>query len=127
MGHEQQCQAALQFYRKDLEGEMFKEVKQSDEEKVAKSFSLTCLIEKIKTFLSILMFQHPSFLRNMLYLSTLFLCIGWCGFSILSFYAVEIFQLSGSPLSAANTSWITSTTKIVCSVAAFYVLHKYKR
>ena len=128
MGHEQQCQAALQFYRKDLEGEIFKAVKQSEEEDtIAKSFSVTSLMEKIKTFLSLLMFQYPSFLRNMLYLSTLFLCIGWCGFSILSFYAVEIFQLSGSPLSAANTSWITSSTKIVCSVAAFYVLHKYKR
>lgn len=128
MGHDRQCQAALQFYRKDLEGEIFKAVKQSEEEeKIAKSFSITSLIEKMKTFLSLLMFQYPSFLRNMLYLSTLFLCIGWCGFSILSFYAVEIFQLSGSPLSAANTSWITSSTKIVCSVAAFYVLHKYKR
>ena len=50
-----------------------------------------------------------------------------CGFSILSFYATEIFTASGSPFSASNTSWITSLTKIVCSMASFYVLHRFNR
>merc|ERR1711915_1065583 len=57
----------------------------------------------------------------------MFFSLGWNGFSILSFYAVEIFQLSGSPLSAVHTSWIVSTTKIACSIVAFYVLHKFDR
>merc|ERR1719483_1048176 len=73
------------------------------------------------------MLQDPSIISNMLFLAGLFLSIGWCGFSILSFYAVEIFQLSGSPFSASNTSWITASTKIGCSLVAFYVLHKYNR
>ena len=51
--------------------------------------------------------QDKAFWRRVLFLSTLFSLIGWCGFSILSFYAVEVFQLSGSPISAAHTSWIT--------------------
>merc|ERR1711892_1371153 len=124
MGHEKRCQEALNFYQKDLEGEKLNLEKKTENEE---SFPKFIIVVKLKTFLRLIMFQYPDFLRNMLFLSTLFLCIGWCGFSILSFYAVEIFQLSGSPLSASNTSWITSTTKIVCSIAAFYVLHKFNR
>merc|ERR1719266_3112422 len=62
-----------------------------------------------------------------IFLSTLFALIGWCGFPILSFYAVEIFSKSGSPFSASHTSWITSITKIVCSIGSFYVLHRFDR
>ena len=124
MGHEKRCQEALNFYQKDLEGEKLNLEKKTENEE---SFPKFIIVVKLKTFLRLIMFQYPDFLRNMLFLSALFLCIGWCGFSILSFYAVEIFQLSGSPLSASNTSWITSTTKIVCSIAAFYVLHKFNR
>merc|ERR1712241_1574530 len=68
-----------------------------------------------------------NFWKKVLYLSLLFCGIGWCGFSILSFYAVEVFQESGSPFSPSTTSWVTSLTKIVCSSLAFYVLHKFDR
>ena len=34
---------------------------------------------------------------------------------------------SGSPFSASHTSWITSITKIVCSIGSFYVLHRFDR
>jgi len=129
MGHEQQCQEALKFYQKDLEGAKSKPVIKpiNDNKTPHPRFNVVILVEKCKTFLHLLMLQDPSFVTHLLYLSALFVCIGWCGFSILSFYAVEIFQLSGSPLSASNTSWITSTTKIGCSLAAFYVLHKFNR
>jgi len=128
MGQEKRCQEALRFYKKDLEGAGSKLViKTFNENKTESKQPIVILVEKLKTFLSLLMLQDPSIISNMLYLAGLFLSIGWCGFSILSFYAVEIFQLSGSPFSASNTSWITASTKIGCSLVAFYVLHKYNR
>ena len=71
--------------------------------------------------------QDRSFWRRVLFLSALFALIGWCGFSILSFYATEIFTKSGSPISATHTSWITASTKIFCAILSFYVLHKFSR
>ena len=71
--------------------------------------------------------QDRSFWRRVLFLSVLFALIGWCGFSILSFYATEIFTKSGSPISATHTSWITASTKIFCAILSFYVLHKFSR
>ena len=65
------------------------------------------LVGKLKTVLRTLSLQGSSFWQNFAFLSLLFLLLGWCGFSILSFYAVEVFQLSGSPISAAHTSWVT--------------------
>ena len=65
------------------------------------------LLERLKGNLHALTTQDSAFWRNFAFLSCLFLLLGWCGFSILSFYAVEVFQLSGSPISAAHTSWIT--------------------
>ena len=71
--------------------------------------------------------QDTSFWRRVLFLSVLFALIGWCGFSILSFYATEIFTKSGSPISATHTSWITASTKIFCAILSFYVLHRFSR
>jgi len=71
--------------------------------------------------------QDKTFWRLVALLSLLFACVGWCGFSILSFYATEIFSKSGSPFSAAHTSWITSVTKIICAMGSFYVLHRFQR
>ena len=65
------------------------------------------LLERLKGNLHTLTLQDSAFWRNFAVLASLFLLLGWCGFSILSFYAVEVFQLSGSPISAAHTSWIT--------------------
>ena len=65
------------------------------------------LLERVKAILHTLTLQGSAFWCNFAFLATLFLLLGWCGFSILSFYAVEVFQLSGSPISAAHTSWIT--------------------
>jgi len=124
-GQVHKCQAALEFYKKDLEEEAFKQIvnKENKESERKHSVHPKRLIENLKIVLK----QYPSFPGHLAFLITLFLCIGWCGFSILSFYAVEIFQLSGSPLSASNTSWITSTTKIICSILAFYALHRMNR
>lgn len=71
--------------------------------------------------------QDSVFWRRVLFLSVLFALIGWCGFSILSFYATEIFTKSGSPISATHTSWITASTKIFCAILSFYVLHRFSR
>ena len=65
------------------------------------------LLERLKGNLHALTLQDSAFWRNFAFLASLFLLLGWCGFSILSFYAVEVFQLSGSPISAVHTSWIT--------------------
>ena len=34
---------------------------------------------------------------------------------------------SGSPLEARHTAWITSVTKVVCSIPTFYILHRFNR
>ena len=34
---------------------------------------------------------------------------------------------SGSPLEARHTAWITSVTKVVCSIPTFYILHRFDR
>ena len=104
-GHEQQCQESLKFYQKDLESSRIKTTKKdtADKKHLVTTTNLLVLIKRFKTFMHLVILQDPYFLRNLLYLSTLFVCIGWCGFSILSFYAVEIFKLSGSPLPALDT------------------------
>ena len=51
--------------------------------------------------------QGSDFWLNFAFLAFLSFLFGWCGFPILSFYAVEIFHLSGSPISASNTACIT--------------------
>ena len=51
--------------------------------------------------------QGSDFWLNFAFLALLSFLFGWCGFPLLSFYAVEIFHLSGSPLSASNTACIT--------------------
>jgi len=71
--------------------------------------------------------KSEQFWSRFIFLAVLFALLGWCGFPILSFYAVEIFSKSGSPFSASHTSWITSITKIVCSIGSFYVLHRFDR
>lgn len=80
------------------------------------------LVENLKEI-----FQDKSTRFSFALLSLLFAGVGLSGFSILSFYAPEIFVASGSPISASHTSWITSITKIVMSCGSFYVLHKFNR
>ena len=64
-------------------------------------------MERMKALLRTLSQQGKQFWKDLAFLSLLFVLVGWSGFSILSFYAVEIFQRSGSPISAEHTSWIT--------------------
>ena len=92
-----------------------------------KNNKLVKIVDKLNEVSTSLLSRERSFWRLVISMSLLFACIGWCGFSILSFYATEIFSKSGSPFSAAHTSWITSVTKIICSVASFYVLHRFNR
>jgi hypothetical protein len=63
--------------------------------------------ERVKALLYTFAQQGSNFWHNFAFLAALFCLLGWCGFSILSFYAVEVFQLFGSPISAAHTSWVT--------------------
>ena len=105
-GRNEEAQEAADFYRISLpesssvilEGP----VCQDDVKETKKG-----LLERLKGIQHTLSLQGSSFWCNFAFLATLFLLLGWCGFSILSFYAVEVFQLSGSPISAAHTSWIT--------------------
>ena len=127
MGHNNQRQEALKFYQKDLEGSQQKTEDLPTKKSDGTRTNLLVSKARFETFMNSIISQDPSFLRNLIFLSTLFICIGFGGFSVLSFYAVEIFQLSGSPLPASDTSWIVSITMIGCSVASFYVLHKYNR
>ena len=101
-GRNEEAQEAAAFYRISLpalimEGPLCQDVKETKKG----------LLERLKGILHTLTLQGSSFWCNFAFLATLFLLLGWCGFSILSFYAVEVFQLSGSPISAAHTSWIT--------------------
>ena len=108
MGHNQKCGEALTFYMKDLEGLQNKKDKKPTKKSQEHRRNLLVSKARVKSFLHSIILRDPSFLRN-----------------FLSFYAVEIFKLSGSPLPALDTSWIVSITKIGCSVSSFYVLHKY--
>jgi len=118
----------MKFYQKEMAIEEcvdihIIEISKQDEKKHA---ALT-LAGNINDISKSIFSKDINFWKKVLYLSLLFCGIGWCGFSILSFYAVEVFQESGSPFSPSTTSWITSLTKIVCSSVAFYVLHKFDR
>ena len=97
-GRLQEAKEAATFYRNSLP-----EVSESQGVREAKK----SLLERLKGNLHTLTLQDSAFWSNFAFLASLFLLLGWCGFSILSFYAVEVFQLSGSPISAAHTSWIT--------------------
>ena len=101
-GRLQEAKEAATFYRISLpepsESQGVKEAKKS-------------LLERLKGSLHNLTLQDSAFWRKFAFLASLFLLLGWCGFSILSFYAVEVFQLSGSPISAVHTSWITRCIK----------------
>jgi len=86
------------------------------------------LVEQLKASLRNLTLQQDSaFWLNFSFLAALNLLFGLSGFPILSFYAVEIFQLSGSPISASYTACITSVTRIICAFCSFYSLHKFSR
>ena len=128
-GQTKKCELALKFYHKNLDEKQIKiqivEIESKDDDK--KRHAMLVLVGNLNDFSKSILEQGQSFWKNFLYLAVLFTSIGWGGFSILSFYAVEVFQRSGSPFSASNTSWITSLTKIVCSIGAFYVLHTFKR
>ena len=104
-GRLQEAREAAAFYRISLPESSLvisEESKSQDVKEANKS-----LLERLKGILRTLTLQGSAFWCNFAFLATLFLLLGWCGFSILSFYAVEVFQLSGSPISAAHTSWIT--------------------
>ena len=104
-GRLQEAREAAAFYRISLPESSLvisEESKSQDVKEAKKS-----LLERLKGILRTLTLQGSAFWCNFAFLATLFLLLGWCGFSILSFYAVEVFQLSGSPISAAHTSWIT--------------------
>ena len=65
------------------------------------------LVEQVKASLRVLTLQDSAFWRNFSFLAALSLLFGWAGFPILSFYAVEVFRLAGSPLSASHTACVT--------------------
>jgi len=70
---------------------------------------------------------QKNLLQNVVLLAAIFTCFGFSGFSTLAFYMNQIFIKTGSPIDPSHASWITSITKIVCAVPAFYFLHKFKR
>ena len=76
---------------KDTEGGNCKLCQQSDEkihlEKEKSSFAEN-ILEVSRALLS----KPEQFWARFVFLSALFALIGWCGFPILSFYAVEIFS-----------------------------------
>ena len=84
-------------------------------------------LERFKAVLSKFSKQDSDLWQNFAFLVVLFLLLGWCGFSILSFYAVEVFEVLGSPLPASHTSWVTSLTKVLCALTSFYFLHRFTR
>ena len=81
--------------------------------------------EVVRNFIE--MFKDKSVQSSIILLSLLFAGIGLSGFALLSFYASEIFERSGSPISASYTSWIKAFTKIVVSCGSFYVIQKFNR
>ena len=101
-GRNKEAQEAAAFYRISLPAVILEGSSCEDVKETKKG-----LLERLKAILHTLTLQGSAFWCNFAFLATLFLLLGWCGFSILSFYAVEVFQLSGSPISAAHTSWIT--------------------
>jgi len=121
-GRQEEAEGAAAFYKLQLT-EVLQEAPSTKELEVKKGG----VMEKLKTVLRSLSLQGSQFWHNFAFLAILFVLIGWCGFSILSFYAVEIFQLSGAPISASHASWITSCTKVVCAVSSFYFLHRFSR
>ena len=127
-GHKEHALQAAIFYQKQIRSDsiLWEEKPKINKEKDSVK-SIIDQKNKLKSLIACIIKNDPRFIQNVIYLSLLFICIGWCGFSIMSFYAVEIFKLSGSPLSAVNTSWIVSITKIGCSFASLYVLHKFNR
>ena len=101
-GRNQEAQEAADFYRISLPVSA-----PISKESIFQDAKEKSLLERLKGILHTLTLQGSAFWCNFAFLASLFLLLGWCGFSILSFYAVEVFQLSGSPISAAHTSWIT--------------------
>ena len=101
-GRQEEAEEAAAFYKLQLT-EVLQEAPSTKELEVKKSG----VMEKLKSVLRSLSLQGSQFWHNFAFLAILFVLIGWCGFSILSFYAVEIFQLSGAPISASHASWIT--------------------
>ena len=101
-GRNQEAQEAATFYRISLPAVILEGPSCQDGKESKKG-----LLDRLKAILHILTLLGSAFWCNFAFLATLFLLVGWSGFSILSFYAVEVFQLSGSPISSAHTSWIT--------------------
>jgi len=121
-GRIEEYQKSMEFYKKCENSQTCKIQNPTIEDKKKKS-----ILNNLKLISTSFTAQDKSFWSTFLLLCTLFACVGWCGFSILSFYATEIFTKSGSPFSASHTSWITSLTKIICSIGSFYVLHRFNR
>ena len=99
MGQMQEAQEAAVFYRLPPPEPSSKEEPLSQDIEEPKKQ----MVEQLKARLQ----QDSAFWPNLAFLAALNLLLGWSGFPILSFYAVEIFQLSGSPISASNTAFIT--------------------
>ena len=78
---------------KDTEGGNCKLCQQSDEKiHLEKEKSSVTFAENILEVSRALLSKSEQFWARFIYLSALFALIGWCGFPILSFYAVEIFS-----------------------------------
>merc|ERR1711953_890008 len=126
----EEMERSISFYRRyrDTEcGANCKLCQPSDQEIPEKGKSSVSFAENLLEVSRALLSKSEQFWSRFIFLSALFALIGWCGFPILSFYAVEIFSKSGYPFSASHTSWLTSITKIVCSIGSFYVLHRFDR
>ena len=102
MGKMQNAKEAADFYRLSLP-------KSPPEEALSRNSkeSKKTLQERLMAGIHHLTQEGSDFWLNLACLATLSFLFGWCGFPLLSFYAVEIFHLSGSPLSASNTACIT--------------------
>ena len=131
-GYVQLSTQSTQYYQRELEEEeedaksldmnMPKEVVM-----IEKEHCMFGLAKKMCISINRIVWENPRVPQHFIYLIVLHVCIGWGGFSILSFYAVGVFQKTGSPLSPVQTAWIVSITKIVCSLISFYVLVKFQR
>ena len=102
MGKMEKAKEAAAFYRLSLP-ELSKEEALAFNVKKSKKTLEEQLMAGIRDFTQ----QGSDFWIDFAFLAILSFLFSWCGFPILTSYAVEIFQLSGSPISASNTAFIT--------------------
>ena len=103
MGKMEDAKEAAAFYRLSLPDPLIKEEALSHNTKKPKK----ALKEQLMAGIRDLTQQGCEFWIDFASLAILSSLFGWCGFPILSFYAVEVFNISGSPMSASYSACIT--------------------